>query len=90
MVCIYCGSDGMSAKFDCKGRPYLSCECCNTKVFTRSMLAIAMYEVIAGGFQAAGNIENIRTVAMSAVPNILNRLRGVKNVVVGSPVGTAS
>jgi len=48
MRCTFCGLDEMTIASDRRGRPYLSCEACSTRVFVRGGLRrVVMYSVVA-------------------------------------------
>lgn len=76
MICVFCGQPLMQVKYDRKGRPYLACAGCGTKVFTRGMETVAMYGVVA---------EAIRSLDWAAVRAAAG-LR-VASIMAGQPAG---
>ena len=74
MICVFCAQDGMEVRWDKKGRPYLRCDACSAKAFTRGSLSIAVYQAFAEALEGV-NVVNLREVAQARLPALTRTMR---------------
>lgn len=70
MLCVFCLTDGMDLKYDKRGRPYLACAGCGTKVFSRGLQSIGNYAVIAESLKSL-NLDSVRQAGAARVADHL-------------------
>lgn len=66
MLCVFCLNATMDLRYDKRGRPFLACLGCGTKVFTRGLQALGNYAVIAESLGSL-NMDQVRQAGAARV-----------------------
>jgi LmbE family N-acetylglucosaminyl deacetylase len=60
MWCVFCGQEGLEVRQDKKGRPFMQCAKCTTRVFIRHPQHLAMYEASVNALSEATRLKSDR------------------------------
>jgi len=77
MRCLFCAAaKAMEIRWDKKGRPYMGCRACDSRVFSRGALRIAIYSVLADVLDASADWAAVHEAAALRVGSILGGAAG--------------